>query len=87
MRVDVAIPDVLFHAAEETAARLGLSRGELYARAVARELARLEEESLTAEVESLHGDAGAAFDPLLAYVQRQAVSVQTSAGLRTVLHL
>lgn len=74
MKTAVSIPDPLFRAADELAARLGVSRSELYARALARELACESADSVTARLDTVYGDISSVVDPLLASAQRRAVS-------------
>jgi metal-responsive CopG/Arc/MetJ family transcriptional regulator len=47
MKTAVSIPDPLFEAADNLAGRLGISRSELYARALARELASESDEAIS----------------------------------------
>ena len=55
MKTAVSIPDALFHSAEALASRLGVSRSQLYATALARLLAEHERAQVTARLDALHG--------------------------------
>jgi metal-responsive CopG/Arc/MetJ family transcriptional regulator len=53
MKVAVSIPDDLFRAAEQQAARLVLSRSRLYADALAEYVARLDADAVTAALNAV----------------------------------
>jgi len=74
VKTAVSIPDPLFAAADELARRLGISRSELYARALARELASESEDSITARLDALYAEPDSALDPLVAGAQRRTLS-------------
>ena len=74
MKTAVSIPDPLFAAADELAQRLGISRSELYARALARELASESEDSIIARLDAVYADIDSALDPLVIAAQRRLLS-------------
>ncbi|MEO5837221.1 MAG: ribbon-helix-helix protein, CopG family [Acidimicrobiales bacterium] len=74
MKTAVSIPDPLFAAADELARRLGISRSELYARALARELASESDDTISARLDAVYGDVDSELDPAIAAAQRRAVS-------------
>lgn len=74
MKTAVSIPDSLFAAADDLARRLGISRSELYARALARELASESDETISARLDAVYGDVESEVDPTLAAAQHRAVS-------------
>jgi metal-responsive CopG/Arc/MetJ family transcriptional regulator len=74
VKTAVSIPDALFVAADELARRLGVSRSELYARALAREVASESEDSITARLDAVYAETDAALDPLVAAAQRRTLS-------------
>ena len=74
MKTAVSIPDPLFEAADELAARLGISRSELYARALARELASESDESVSARLDIVYADLDSKLDPRLVSAQRRVLS-------------
>ena len=55
MKTAISIPDALFQAADQLAARLGLSRSELYARAVADWVAQHQADAITAQLDAVYG--------------------------------
>lgn len=61
MKTAVSIPDDLFASADELADRLGVSRSELYARAVEEYLAKHRHADVTAQLNAVYGgdDRGA----------------------------
>jgi hypothetical protein len=59
MKTAISIPDHIFDSAEALASRLGISRSQLYATALARLLAEHEQAQVTARLDALYGgDAG-----------------------------
>ena len=57
VKIAVSVPDALYERAEEVAARLGLKRSQLYARAVEEFLLAHDEDVVTAALDALAGDA------------------------------
>jgi hypothetical protein len=57
MKTAISIPDALFDSAEALASRLGVSRSQLYATALARLLAEHERAQVTARLDALYGGA------------------------------
>lgn len=70
----MSIPDALFEAADRAARRLGLSRSQLYARALERFLGEEPDDAVTARLDEVYATEDAAVDPLLAAAQRKAVT-------------
>lgn len=56
MKTAVSIPDEIFESAEALASRLGISRSQLYATALARLIAEHECSQVTARLDALYGD-------------------------------
>jgi len=73
VKIAVSIPDSLFEAADRAARRLGLSRSQLYARALERLLADADD-AITARLDELYAAEDSAIDPALASAQRRAVT-------------
>lgn len=75
MKTAVSIPDRVFRSAEELAARWGVSRSELYARALALLVEQHREELVTARLNELYGPAGepSGLDPDVAAHQARSV--------------
>lgn len=57
MKTAISIRDETFEAAERTAARMGISRSELYARAVEEFVARRTSERVTERLDAVYGNA------------------------------
>ncbi len=73
MKIAVSIPDPLFEAAERVARRLGLSRSQLYARALERFMADDPDDEITARLDEVYATEPSAIDPELARAQRKAL--------------
>jgi len=74
MKTAISLPDALFVAGERAAARLGITRSQLYRRALARYLAQASDETITAQLDGVHaGTAAGRLDPLLGALQRASV--------------
>jgi metal-responsive CopG/Arc/MetJ family transcriptional regulator len=54
MKTAISIPDDVFESADELAKRLGISRSELYATAVAEYLAKFRSEDITARLNEVY---------------------------------
>ena len=57
VKIAVSVPDALYERAEEFAARLGLKRSQLYARAVEEFLLAHDEDAVTVALDALSGEA------------------------------
>ena len=55
MKTAISIPDPIFEAAERLARRLGVSRSEVYAKAVSAYLEHFQEEGITAALNRVYG--------------------------------
>lgn len=76
MKTAISIPDEIFESAEALATRLGVSRSQLYATAVARLLAEHERDHVTARLNAIYGDAASEpsrLEPGYAILQSRAV--------------
>jgi hypothetical protein len=60
MKTAVSIPDRVFLSAEKLAARLGVSRSELYARALASLVEKHREDLITTQLNEIYGPGGEA---------------------------
>jgi hypothetical protein len=56
MKTAISIPDTQFEAAEKLAARLGLSRSELYQKALAEFIARHSDEKITEKLNEIYAE-------------------------------
>jgi metal-responsive CopG/Arc/MetJ family transcriptional regulator len=73
MKTAVSLPDELFASADELAERLGLSRSELYARAVEEFLARHRDEDVTALLNEVYAEEPSGLPPDLRRAQARSV--------------
>jgi metal-responsive CopG/Arc/MetJ family transcriptional regulator len=73
MKTAVSIPDPVFHAADQLARRLKVSRSELYATALRRYLADDDDDSVRARLDKVYAHEESPLDPLLAALQRRAL--------------
>lgn len=76
MKTAISIPEPIFNSAEELAARLGVSRSELYANAVAALVDRHREELVTVQLNEVYGPQGegSELDRHLAALQSRALA-------------
>jgi metal-responsive CopG/Arc/MetJ family transcriptional regulator len=78
MKTAISIPDDLFRAAERAAKRLGLSRSELYQRAVANFLERHSDTLVTDALNEVYrSHETESLDPLLDRMQRASLPLET----------
>ena len=73
MEIRLSLQDDLFNAAEAMAARLGCSRDELYQRAIADFVSRLDEEGIRQRLDDIYADLPSAMDPILDRMQRKSL--------------
>lgn len=77
MKTAISIPDDLFDSAEGTARRLGMSRSELYARALREYLAEHGAEGITERLNEVYGGDSSrqesGLDPALAALQKRSL--------------
>ena len=69
MRTTISLPDPLFEAADELARRLGISRSELYATAIAEYLRAHQREAVTEALNRIYEQEPSSLDPVVAAVQ------------------
>lgn len=73
MRATISIPDALFASVDELAAEWGVSRSEVYARAVAELLAKHRSADVTARLNEVYGSEPSRLDPGLQRAQERAL--------------
>ncbi|MCU0974314.1 MAG: ribbon-helix-helix domain-containing protein [Burkholderiales bacterium] len=78
MKVAISLPDPVFRSAEQLAARLGISRSELYCRAIRDLLARHDDAAITQQLDAVYGspDNNTGLEPGLAAFQGRAIRNQ-----------
>lgn len=73
MKTAISVPDEIFDAAERAARKLGISRSELYARAVRAYLDALRREDVTARLDAVYTDEPSKLEPALAAAQSRTL--------------
>lgn len=73
MKTAISLPDDLFAAADALAGRLGVSRSELYATAVAEFLAKHTASEVTERLDRLYATEPSALDPGVRRAQRRSL--------------
>ena len=73
MKTAISLPDPLFAAAESFAHEQGLSRSELYARALRFYLQAQEAQAITAALDALYAAEPSGLDPALATAQARSL--------------
>jgi metal-responsive CopG/Arc/MetJ family transcriptional regulator len=74
VKTAVSIPTQLFQQAERRARKLGVSRSELYARALERLLRQEPDEDVTRALEAVYSGEDSSLDRRLAAAQRRATA-------------
>jgi len=69
MKTAISIPDGLFEAAEELAKRLGITRSELYQRAVHRYVEQHSDDEITEALNRVYDGVDSSLDPVMAAIQ------------------
>jgi hypothetical protein len=73
MKTAISLPDEIFESADALAKRLGLSRSELYATAVAEYLAKHRDEDITSRLNDVFADHPGGVDPALRSAQARSL--------------
>jgi metal-responsive CopG/Arc/MetJ family transcriptional regulator len=73
MKTAISLPDELFSAADALASRLGVSRSELYATAVAEFLAKHTASEVTARLDAIYGAESSELDPAFRQAQSRTI--------------
>lgn len=78
MKTAVSIPDRVFEAADKLAARLGVSRSELYARALASLVEKYREDLITEKLNEIYGPGGEAssLEPEVVSLQSRSLCLE-----------
>ena len=73
MKTAISIPDSVFQAAEGLAHRLGISRSELYAKAVAEYMEVHKYHNVTEKLNEIYGEESSAVDEELYTMQAKSI--------------
>jgi len=73
MKTAISLPDDLFHSADALAQRLGVSRSQLFATALAEYLAKHQGRKVTDRLNAVYGSGSSGLDPALHRTQRTSL--------------
>ena len=73
MKVAISLPDPVFSAAEKLAARLHVSRSQLYAQALEEFLDKRQDSRVTEQLDAVYAATESGIDPALAAAQSGAI--------------
>jgi metal-responsive CopG/Arc/MetJ family transcriptional regulator len=73
MKTAISLPDELFEAADELAQKLGVSRSQLYTRALSEYVAQHTESDVTERLNAVYSEVEARLDPVLSDLQFYSV--------------
>jgi len=73
VKIAISVPDPLFAEAEELAERLGVSRSEVYARALERFVRLHRNDRVTEALDRVYAEESSELDPVLAEMQREVL--------------
>jgi len=73
MKAAVSIPDNIFRSADSFAKRLGISRSELYATAIAEFLSRRRSKQVTARLDSIYDEVDSTLDHEIIDIQSRTL--------------
>jgi len=74
MKLDISIPNPVFHAAEDLAKKMGVSLSELYTAALNAYVAEHQKENITEALDQVYADEPSTLEPEL--IQMQIVSLE-----------
>jgi metal-responsive CopG/Arc/MetJ family transcriptional regulator len=73
MKTAISLPDDLFESADELAERLGVSRSQLYATAVAEYVAKHRDQDVTARLNEVYGEQPTGLEPEVRRAQARSI--------------
>ena len=73
MKTAISIPDSIFRAAEKLAHRLGITRSELYANAVAEYIQEHRNDKVTKKLDEIYEKESSSLDSTLMALQRDSI--------------
>jgi metal-responsive CopG/Arc/MetJ family transcriptional regulator len=77
MKIAISLPDALFRSADSLAGRLGVSRSQLFATAVAEYLAKHQAKKLTDQLNAVYATQESRLDPGLGRLQAGSLARDT----------
>ena len=69
MKTEISIPDEIYHSADQLARRLGISRSELYAKAVSDYINAHKNEAVTKALNRIYAKEKSELDPVIDMMQ------------------
>ncbi len=73
MKIAISVPDPTFEAAERVSKQLGVSRSQLYSRAVEKYVEPYRQEEVREALEAVYGSESPEIDPVLDDLQAEAL--------------
>ena len=73
MKTAISIPDPVFRSTEKLAARLGVSRSQLYTKALSALVEKHRDDLVKTRLDEIYSEADSALDPGLASAQLRAI--------------
>ncbi|MBV7339701.1 ChpI protein [Chloroflexi bacterium TSY] len=73
MKTAISIPNPLFYSAEKLAERLGISRSELYSRAISYFVDMHRDDEITKQLNEIYAEEDSSIDPVLWQMQMNSL--------------
>ena len=73
MKTAVSIPDEIYHSADQFAKRLGMSRSELYSKAVSNYINAHKNEAVTKALDQIYAKEKSEIDPVINLIQLRSL--------------
>jgi len=73
MKTEISIPDEIYHSADQLARRLGISRSELYAKAVSDYINSHKNEAVTKVLNRIYASEKSEIDPVIDLIQLRSL--------------
>ena len=77
MKTAISIPDEVYHSADQLAKRLGMSRSELYAKAVSNYIKAHRNEAVTKALDQIYAKEKSEIDPVINVMQFRSLPKET----------
>jgi metal-responsive CopG/Arc/MetJ family transcriptional regulator len=73
MKTAISIPDEIYHSADQLAKRLGMSRSELYSKAVSNYINAHKNEAVTKALDQIYAKEKSEIDPVINVIQLRSL--------------
>ncbi len=73
MKTAISLPDSVFQEAESLAKRLGMSRSELYTKAITHYLKKKNKNRITEKLNEVYAEEDSSLDPVMAKIQALSI--------------